>query len=128
MAHCEEGICPSFDCGTDPYQIEVERRLFYVGITRVRNKLTLHLPRDDKLSKSLKGFTGYMDKVDNFTPGYASRFVYESNLLSAVQIGVELYRKTNKSDISTSGNRQLYNSYLEFVDVNYRISGLGAEL
>ncbi|MDI4652649.1 MULTISPECIES: ATP-dependent helicase [Pseudoalteromonas] len=127
MAHCEEGVCPSADCGTDPYQIEVERRLFYVGMTRVRKKLTLHLPRDKKLSKSLNAYSGTMEKVDYFRPGLASRFVYESNLLSAVQIGFELYKQVNRSNIFSSDNRRLYNCYLEAVGVDYRISGLGGE-
>jgi len=128
MAHCEEGVCPSIDCGTDPYQIQVERRLFYVGMTRVRNKLTLHLPRDKKLTRSLNAYSGSMEKVDHFRPNLASRFVYESNLLSAVQIGFELYKQVNRSNIFSSDNRRLYNCYLEAVGVDYRISGLGGEV
>lgn len=124
LAHCEEGVCPSFECGTDPHQVEVERRLFYVGITRARVKLVFHIPKDDKLYKSLSRFDGFMSEVDYFNRGYASRFVYETNLLSATTIATEIYYHDNKSAISSTGNRTNYNKYLQALGLPYRISGL----
>lgn len=125
MAHCEEGVCPSIECGTDPYLVEVERRLFYVGVTRARNKIAFHIPRGDKgLFKSFKSNQGYMNDIHNFKRGVSSRFVYESNALSAVTIGVEIMNKRNQSSISSTGNRHVYNQYLQALGLSYRISGI----
>lgn len=125
MAHCEEGIIPSIECGTDPNLIEVERRLFYVGITRVRKQLTFHIPKNDRnLPKSLSKNEGYLNDIYNFNEGVASRFMYETNLLSAAKIGVEISQKKNQSAISSTGNRHTYNKYLHALALPYRISGI----
>ena len=125
MAHCEEGICPSIECGTDPYLIEVERRLFYVGVTRQRSKITFHIPKKDKnLIRSLSKNEGYMNDIYEFRKGFASRFMYETNLLCATTIGVEINKKLNHSAISASGNRHTYNRYLHALGLPYRISGI----
>ncbi|MBL0710413.1 MAG: ATP-dependent helicase, partial [Colwellia sp.] len=125
LAHCEEGVCPSIECGTDPYLVEVERRLFYVGVTRARNKVAFHIPRGDKgLFKSFSSNQGYMNDIHNFKKGVSSRFVYESNVLSAVTIGVEIMNRKNQSSISSTGNRHIYNQYLQALGLSYRISGI----
>ncbi|MAD76022.1 MAG: hypothetical protein CML20_14740 [Rheinheimera sp.] len=125
LAHCEEGVCPSIECGTDPYLVEVERRLFYVGVTRARNKVAFHIPRGDKeLFKSFRTNQGYMNDIHNFKNGVSSRFVYESNVLSAVTIGVEIMNRKNQSSISSTGNRHIYNQYLQALGLSYRISGI----
>lgn len=124
IAHCEEGICPSIESANDEYLVEVERRLFYVGVTRGRKKLTFHIPIDHNLIKSLKEYRGYMNDVDYFNKGYASRFIYEGNIISATQIGTEIYRGDNRSIITSTGNRHNYNRYLNELGLEYRISGL----
>lgn len=124
MAYCEEGVCPSLECGSDLYQVEVERRLFYVGVTRARRKLIFHIPNDEKLVKSLINFDGYMNDVDYFNKGYASRFMYETNLISATRIAAEIFHNDKRSTISATGNRHNYNRYLNALHLPYRISGL----
>jgi superfamily I DNA/RNA helicase len=127
MPYLEEGIIPSFEAISDPYQIEVERRLFYVGITRAREKLAFHIPRDNLLKRSLIKFTGTMNEVDYFAANRASRFVYETNFLSATTIAVDLRLQHLNTSISNTGNRILYNKYLHALGKSYRVSGLASE-
>ena len=41
----EEGVFPSLRCSDDPKEIEEERRLFYVGVTRAKNNLYMTLAK-----------------------------------------------------------------------------------
>lgn len=49
IAGCEEGILPYFKAKEDPYEIQEERRLFYVGMTRAKNMLFLTAAKNRKL-------------------------------------------------------------------------------
>lgn len=124
LPYLEEGIMPPLSAAADPYQIEVERRLFYVGVTRAQRKLAFHIPNDAILTRSLKDYQGKMNEVDFFKKGKASRFVYETNLISTTQIAMELRHNNRNSIISNTDNRELYNQYLYTLGKQYRISGL----
>lgn len=124
LPYLEEGIIPSSSSMSEPYQVEVERRLFYVGITRATHKLAFHVPHDLRLLDSLRMYQGTMNEVDHFRQGKASRYVYETNLLSTTQIAVELANDESNSVISHTDNRHLYNKYLYAIGKQFRISGL----
>lgn len=49
IAGCEEGILPYFKALEDPAELQEERRLFYVGMTRAKNILFLTAVRQRKL-------------------------------------------------------------------------------
>lgn len=49
IAGCEEGILPYFKALEDPAELQEERRLFYVGMTRAKNNLFLTAVRQRKL-------------------------------------------------------------------------------
>ncbi|MEJ5227319.1 UvrD-helicase domain-containing protein [Thermodesulfovibrio sp.] len=49
IAGCEEGILPYFKAQEDPAELQEERRLFYVGMTRARNLLFLTTVRQRRL-------------------------------------------------------------------------------
>jgi DNA helicase-2/ATP-dependent DNA helicase PcrA len=49
IAGCEEGIFPHSSCLFDPEQLEEERRLMYVGMTRAKTHLRLLLTRNRML-------------------------------------------------------------------------------
>lgn len=49
IAGCEEGILPYFKAKEDPTEIQEERRLFYVGMTRAKNILFLTAAKNRKL-------------------------------------------------------------------------------
>jgi DNA helicase-2/ATP-dependent DNA helicase PcrA len=49
IAGCEEGIIPYFKAKNDPLEIQEERRLFYVGMTRAKEMLFLTATKNRKL-------------------------------------------------------------------------------
>ncbi|WP_318437865.1 ATP-dependent helicase [Photobacterium leiognathi] len=70
----------SFPSSKDPDEIQEERRLFYVGVTRCIKSLTLHIPEDEMLSHWLeKGWYSTPKR----TP-IATRFIYESDIQNAI--------------------------------------------
>jgi len=124
MAYCEENILPSQNAFRTCELVEVERRLYFVGITRAKQKLVIHIPNCQTFIQACKLYQGTMNTVDYFKEGHVSRFVYESNILSATKIAYEIYRDIGSSGISNTDNRDLYNKYLFSINKPYRISGL----
>lgn len=61
----EDGLLPISQSIEDPRQLEEERRLFYVGLTRAREKAYLHYAPNRRRSSGAVGF------------GQASRFLHE---------------------------------------------------
>ncbi|MGC8795943.1 UvrD-helicase domain-containing protein [Thermodesulfovibrio sp. 3462-1] len=49
IAGCEEGVLPYFKALEDPVELQEERRLFYVGMTRAKNLLYITSVRQRKL-------------------------------------------------------------------------------
>ncbi|MCX7988648.1 MAG: UvrD-helicase domain-containing protein [Thermodesulfovibrio sp.] len=54
IAGCEEGILPYFKAKEDPFEIQEERRLFYVGMTRAKNMLFLTAAKNRKLYSKIQ--------------------------------------------------------------------------
>jgi DNA helicase-2/ATP-dependent DNA helicase PcrA len=50
---CEEGVFPHIKSFLDPNQMEEERRLFYVGLTRARQKAYLSFAQKRRLYGSI---------------------------------------------------------------------------
>ncbi|MCS7215464.1 MAG: UvrD-helicase domain-containing protein [Thermodesulfovibrio sp.] len=54
ISGCEEGILPYFKALEDPLELQEERRLFYVGMTRAKNLLFLTSARQRKLYSKIQ--------------------------------------------------------------------------
>lgn len=85
---------------------EEERRLFYVGITRAKQRLHLLVPHDERLAQ-------WLDKGWNTTPKQnpiASRFVYELGLTDCKRVSQAIYAET--ADEINSFTNKLPRQYL----------------
>ena len=83
----------SFDLGNgnplEKLELEEERRLFYVGMTRAIKALFLLSPEDSRLSRWLANSRTFSHP--NQGEITASRFIYESDLHKLVQYGQKIY-------------------------------------
>jgi DNA helicase-2/ATP-dependent DNA helicase PcrA len=70
--------------------IEEERRLFYVGITRTKQRLNLVIPFDEELTRWLKNGWDSPPKK----PPVATRFVYEAGWTSSAITSDAIYNNT----------------------------------
>jgi DNA helicase-2/ATP-dependent DNA helicase PcrA len=117
----EENILPNLYLEKD---VEVERRLYFVGITRAKEQLTLHIPIDDeKLITNAESYQGFMPEVDYAIPFKASRFLYESNIVASIKVATAIHTNTS-AELGKTGNLDLFNRYLSNIKVNFRLSGL----
>lgn len=102
--------------------IQSERRLFYVAMTRAIKKLVLVVPYDEQLAKALQ-FRNSMVPVGLYgNKERASRFVYEANLKSCIELGKALYSNASYCDMETIGEPELFNQYLTKVGAQFRLS------
>ena len=117
----EENILPNLSLEKN---IEAERCLYYVGITRSKEQLTLHIPSDDtKLSKAAKANHSVMSEGDYGLNFMASRFVYESNVIASVNMATAIYTNI-AANIGKTSNLDLFNRYLSAIKIDFRLSGL----
>lgn len=77
-----EGRFPAYDTqrnkAPDERLIEQERRLFYVGVTRARERLTMIAPKDAALLRQLARKSDVQRKIPRSPK--ASRFLYEARV------------------------------------------------
>ncbi|MFT2112553.1 ATP-dependent helicase [Marinomonas sp. 2405UD68-3] len=94
MTGLQEGRFPYYEKDVDSSQIEAERRLFYVGITRAKRRLVfLHQPNKLESKQLLNG--SVQDKKKS-TEGL-SRFIFESYPLIVQSIVDNEYGALNKA-------------------------------
>lgn len=104
--------CINDDEDDEDVDIETERRLFFVGITRAIEKLILSPPVDEELFEHIKA---RKSSVPFDVPGdeeRASRFLYEANLRSSIEISHALYKGESYCDLPIEHNKELINQYL----------------
>lgn len=74
-------------------ELEEDRRLFYVGITRAKQTISLVVPKDDGLRKWI---SNAWDSTPKKTP-IATRFVYETGFTACRQTGDAIYSNSIES-------------------------------
>ncbi len=74
-------------------ELEEDRRLFYVGITRAKQTINLVVPKDDGLRKWI---SNAWDSTPKKTP-IATRFVYETGFTACRQTGDAMYSNSINS-------------------------------
>ena len=98
LAGCDEGIFPSARCSNTTSELEEERRLMYVGVTRAENKLYLTTAQRRQMWGEYKYYT-------------PSRFLEEipANLVEEEQSTLSEYssdRSTFRSAVKSVNNRK----------------------
>ena len=106
----------------DNVDIQSERRLFYVAMTRAIEHLVLIVPQDEYLAKAIQ-FRNSQVPVGLFgNKERASRFIYEANLKPCIELGQALYENASFCDLQTIGEPELFNQYLTKVGAQFRLS------
>lgn len=90
----EEGSFPFHRESEQPTELEDERRLFYVAVTRARERVVCIHPPDNRFRKSLVAGSSNVP-VDQ---GRASRFLYESNLCLSGILGKALDERKSQGE------------------------------
>ena len=122
-------ILPRLAEGCFPYirddgsvDMQSERRLFYVSMTRAINKLILIVPPDEHLAEALLHRTDALPKHFSGNGKMASRFMYEANLRLSIELGQSLYSSSSYCDIETKSDTSIYNKYLARSGAPFRVS------
>lgn len=100
--------------------LEDERRLFFVGMTRAREKLIMMCPADAMLQQWLRAGRSGSPKQLADDGSDASQFLYESNLYLARTMPTMLERGLTLK----AGNPEVYNRYLELLGRPERVGKL----
>lgn len=92
LPELNEGKFPSVDEHSKASDIEDERKLFYVAITRTQELLSLVCHKDPQLQKWSGAFKTGHPPIESIV---ASRFLYEGNLYGSVLSGKQLHGKNS---------------------------------
>lgn len=102
--------------------IQSERRLFYVAITRTTKYLILVVPSDDFLQRAIS-----KKRCDVPLPVFgdndrASRFIYEANIAPTITLAKDIHTKQDYSSLETLDHPEAFNEYLKAIGSNMTIS------
>ena len=124
-------ILPGLEDGAVPYRreedeegpdnIEDERRLMYVGITRAIERLCLLYPEDSRLERHMRegDCRAPLSTVDRMFP--ASCFLYESNLWLSDQVGGRIAHPQPDGKPLRAKNIQVAQAYLSAVQAEVAV-------
>lgn len=112
----KEGDFPFYSEASPPAEVESERRLFYVGITRAEEELHILHPVDHHLTP----IADSMDtNCEDISKGSASRFMYESNFQLANKVAKQI-QSGQKSTIKAK-NGAMAIEYLGLINEDIEI-------
>jgi DNA helicase-2/ATP-dependent DNA helicase PcrA len=114
----EEGSFPFFQDMSGGENLEDERRLFYVAMTRAVERVVFIYPPDNLLKKVLKRGRGHI-------PGEsirASRFLYEANILFSDHLGEAIFREDGEAGklLSRIAERAVSEKYLQAMNIKFK--------
>lgn len=105
-------------------ELESERRLCYVAVTRAKERLTLLFPPDDQYVQWMEDHkTGYPPNIEGLESS-ASRFLYEANVKLSLHLGRNLH-ETKCAGVSiplASPSPEIANRYLNEHGIPGRVS------
>ena len=122
-------IVPGLAEGVFPYQkkdaymnVESERRLFFVAITRVRKYLLLLGPKDGGFENIAKSFKSRPLGPYHQLPSNVSRFMYECDFYLNQIVGLSIHgNNEGLKQIRGHKLRHYYNEYLSKIKSNIRL-------
>jgi len=124
-------ILPGLEDGAVPYRreedeegpenIEDERRLMYVGMTRAIERLCLLYPEDSRLERNMRAGDSRtpLSTVDSAHP--ASCFLYESNLRLSDQVGRRIAHPQPDAEPLRAKNIRVARAYLSAIQAEVAI-------
>ena len=111
LAGCDEGIFPSARCSNSLSELEEERRLMYVGVTRAENKLYLTTAKRRQMWGEYKYYTPsrFLEEIpstllDREESAFSEFSDHRSTFNSAVKKVQGGYNKGKFSDRNSSGS------------------------
>ena len=129
-------ILPGLEDGAVPYRreedeegpenIEDERRLMYVGMTRAIERLCLLYPEDSRLERNMRAGDSRtpLSTVDRAYP--ASCFLYESNLRLSDQVGGQIVHPQSDVKPLRAKNIRVARAYLSAIQAEVALEQPGA--
>ncbi len=118
LAGLEEGYFP-YTRKKDSVDIEAERRLFYVSVTRAKQHLYLFCPKDEKLLQTVKDGSCLHPDVNYIA---ASRFLYEGNLGISEKLGGAIYKNdSNQIKKLVTDDSSVADSYLQNIGLSLSV-------
>ena len=114
LAGCDEGIFPSARCSNTLSELEEERRLMYVGVTRAENKLYLTTAKRRQMWGEYKYYTPsrFLEEIpSNLIEEEESAFSeFSSNERSTFRNAVKSVSNTKSEYSKNYGSKASYNS------------------
>lgn len=106
----------------DDVDIQSERRLFYVAMTRAIEHLVLIIPNDDQYLKSLQHRSSKVPIGLYGNKERASRFIYEANLRPCIEVGKAIHDNAGYLELDPLTEIELFNQYLAKTGAQFRLS------
>lgn len=105
-----------------PTDMQSERRLFYVAVTRATRYLVLVVPSDDLLERSIAERRSEIPLSIFGDNARASRFVYEANIAPSVVLAKDIHNRADYSAIEELDDPEPFNEYLRAIGSEMTIS------
>lgn len=105
-----------------PTDMQSERRLFYVAITRATRHLVLVVPSDDLLERAIAERRSEIPLSIFGDKARASRFVYETNIAPSVVLAKDIHSGAGYSVIEELDDPEPFNEYLRAIGSEMMIS------
>ncbi len=102
--------------------IQSERRLFYVAVTRATKYLVLIVPSDEYLQRAISHKRSDIPLSIYGDPERASRFVYEANIAPAVALAKDIHGNNDYSSIEMLDDPEAFNEYLTAIGSDMTIA------